>query len=191
MIKIDQKKGLETRKYRLNSETDNLEVEFISLKHKLKYNIKCINIGNEIEYEAENSIIGKFFFVVTVLITIFSFGMYFFGNAKNPGSYIFSAIIWGCLSLFCLIKTNKDDILITNGNNVVRLFRDKPNEEEVMEFVNQLILISNEKKKDFFVNFDLEENDFNGNINWLLNMKIIDKIKFEDLKAEYRIKKLL
>jgi hypothetical protein len=191
MIKIDQKKGLETRKFRINDETDNLEVEINSLKHKLKYNIKCINIGNEIEYEAENTIIGKFFLVVMLLITVFSLGVYFFGNAKNPGSYIFSAILWGCLSLFSLLKSNKDDVLITNGSNVVRLFRDKPNEKEVMEFVNQLILMSNEKKKEFYINFDLDENDFVGNINWLLNMKIIDKIKSEDLKTEYRIKKLL
>ncbi|MBJ7882793.1 hypothetical protein [Gelidibacter salicanalis] len=51
--------------------------------------------------------------------------------------------------------------------------------------------IANEKKTEMLLNFDLNEEHFMGNIQWLLNMKLIDKTELEELKSEYKLKQLI
>lgn len=191
MNEIKQRKGFETRSYKIDSDSEFVQVEYNSIKDKLKYKIHLTEVGNEIEFEADNVIVGKIVFGITSLITLICLGVYFFGNPEKPGTYVANAIIWGALSILGFFKPNKDDILIVNGNKLIRLFRTKPNEEKVMEFANNLIKIANKKKKELAINFDFSEEQFMGNINWLMSMKLIDKEEFEELKSEYKIKRLI
>ena len=188
---IKQRKGFETRAYKIDSDSEFVEVEYNSIKDKLKYKIHLTEVGNEIQYEADNVIVGKIVVGITSLITLICLGIYFFGNPEKPGTYIANVIIWGVISIFGFLKPHKDDILIVNGNKLIRLFRTKPNEEKVLEFTNNLIKIANDKKKEMLINFDLNEEQFMGNIQWLLNMKMIDKTELEELKSEYKLKKLI
>jgi len=135
--------------------------------------------------------VGKLFVGITSLITLICIGFYFLGNPEKPGTYVANAIIWGAISIFGFLKPHKDDILIANGNKLIRLFRTKPNEEMVLEFANNLIKIANNKKKEMLINFDLNEEQFMGNIQWLLNIKLIDKRELEELKSEYKLKQLI
>jgi len=191
MNEIKQRKGFETRSYKIDLDSEFVEVEYNSIKDKLKYKIHLSEVGNEIQYEADNVIVGKIFIGITSIITLICIGFYFFGNPEKPGVYVANAIIWGAISIFGFFKPHKDDILIVNGNKLIRLFRTKPNEEKVMEFANNLIKIANDKKKEMLINFDLSEEHFMGNIQWLLNMKMIDKMELEELKSEYKLKKLI
>lgn len=191
MKEIIQKRGFETRSYKIDSESEFLEVDYITIKDKLKYKIHLTEIGNEIQYEADNVILGKIFLAITSIITLICIGIYFFGNPEKPKTYILNIMLWGGLSLLNFFKPHKDDILIVNGNKLIRLFRTEPNEEKVMEFANNLIKMANKKKKEFAINFDLNEEQFLSNLSWLLSMKLIDKTEFEDLKSDYKIKKLI
>ena len=191
MKEIKQRKGLETRSYKLDSDSEFVEVDYKSIKHKLKYKIHLTEIGNEIEYEADNIIVGKIFVGITCLLTLICLGIYLFGNPEKPGTYAANVIIWGAISLMGFLKPHKDDILIVNGTKVIRFFRNKPNEGNVLEFANYIIKIANEKKKELAINFDFNEEQFLANINWLMNMKLIDKTEFENLKSEYQLKKLI
>ena len=191
MKDIKQRKGFETRSYKIDSDSEFVEVEYNSIKDKLKYKIHLTEVGNEIQYEADNLIIGKIFVAVTGLIAIISLGTYFLGNSEKPGTWMFNAVLWGAITIFGFLKPHKDDILIVNGNKLIRLFRTKPNEEKVLEFANNLIKIANDKKKEMLISFDLNEEQFMGNIQWLLNMKLIDKTELEELKSEYKLKKLI
>ncbi|MDY2588514.1 hypothetical protein [Winogradskyella aquimaris] len=191
MNEIKQRKGFETRSYKIDSDSEFVEVEYNSIKDKLKYKIHLTEVGNEIQYEADNIIVGKIFVGITSIITLICVGVYFLGNPEKPGTYVANAIIWGVLSIFGFLKPHKDDILIANGNKLIRLFRTKPNEEKVTEFAKNLIKIANNKKKEMLINFDLEEEQFMGNMQWLMNMKLIDKSELEELKSEYKLKKLI
>ncbi|WP_298339178.1 hypothetical protein [uncultured Algibacter sp.] len=191
MKEIRQRKGFETRSYKIDSDSEFVEVEYNSIKDKLKYKIHLTEVGNEIQYEADNIIVGKIFVGITSIITLICVGIYFLGNPEKPGTYVANAIIWGALSIFGFLKPHKDDILIANGNKLIRLFRTKPNEEKVTEFAKNLIKIANNKKKEMLINFDLEEEQFMGNMQWLMNMKMIGKSELEELKSEYKLKKLI
>ena len=191
MEEINQRKGLQTRSYKINRNLEVVEVEYNSMKDKLKYKIKLTDIGNDIQYEADNVIGGKIFFVITSLITLFCLGYYFFGNPTQSGGILVNVLIWGVISIIGLLVPNKDDIVIVNGNKEVRHFRTKPSEEKVLEFANHLINIANNKKKEMLINFDLSEEHFMGNIQWLLTINLINNKELEELKTEYKLKQLL
>ncbi len=189
MLEINQKKGIERRSYRVNA--DYVEVDFKTIKEKFKYKVHLTEIGNQIQYEADNLFIGKLFFFISVLITLICIGVYFFGEPKNPETYIFNIILWSIISLAAFLSPSKDDIIIVNGEKYIRLFRTKPNQIAVIKFAEELIEIANQKKIEMAINFDLNEEQFLSNIAWLLNTKLISKTKADELREEYKIKKLL
>lgn len=191
MYELKQRKGFQTRFYKIDRNSEFVEVEYNSMKDKLKYRIKLSDIGNEIQYEADNVIAGKIFFVITSLITLFCLGFYFLGNPEQPGGILVSVVFWGFISIMGFLVPNKDDIVIVNGNKEIRLFKTKPSEEKVMEFANNLINIANDKKKEMLINFDLSEEHFMDNIQWLLAINLINKTELEELKSEYKLKQLL
>ena len=193
MNEIIQKKGFETRSYKIDSDSEFVEVYYKTIKEKLKYRIQLTEVGNEIQYEAENFLtnphrIFSLFFGVSAIICIFC---YLLVPRANPIVFIFLAILMSILCFISLIQPVKDDIVIVNGIKPIRLFRSKPNEQKVLEFANKIIKIANQKKKELAINFDLNEEQFLVNIQWLLNMKLIDKSELEELKSEYKLKRLI
>ena len=190
MNSLKQRKIFETRSYKLAPESDFVEVDIKSSKERLKYKIHLMEVGNEIQYEADNLIAGKILMVIMALISLGCVAYYFLEKPEDPGVYVANAIIWGSLVILGFLIPNKDDLIIANGNKVIRLFRDKPNEEEVLAFANVLIERANEKKKETLVNFDLNEDQFNANIHWLHAMNLIDKTELAELQAEYKVQKL-
>ena len=191
MLEIKQKKGFETRSYKVEPESDYVEVDFKTIKEKFKYKIHLTEIGNQIQYEADNLFAGKIFLGISILITLICVGVYFFGNPEKPQTYILNIVLWGIISIVAALVPHKDDIIVINGSKFIRLFRAKPNETEVMQFITSLIEIADSKKKEMAINFDLNEEQFTSNILWLLNTKLINKTEAEELKSEYKIKKLL
>ena len=191
MYEIKQRKGLQSRSYKIDPNSEFVEVKFNTTKDKLKYRIKLTDIGNEIQYEADNVIGGKIFFVITALISLFCLGFYLFGNPEHPGGILANVVGWGVISFIGVLIPNKDDIVIVNGNNEIRLFRTKPNEEKVLEFANNLINIANNKKKEMLIDFDLSEAHFLDNIQYLFAIDLINRKELEELKYEYKLKQLL
>lgn len=193
MNQIIQRKGFEVRSYKIDSDSEFIEVFYKSIKDKVKYRIQLVEVGNEIQYEAENTItnphrIFSIFFGTSAIISIFC---YFLVPRSNPVIFIFLAILMSILCFISLIQPVKDDIVIVNGVKPIRLFRSKPNEKKVIEFANKLIKIANQKKKELAIDFDLNEEQFLGNIQWLLSMKLIDRKELEKLKSEYKLKRLI
>lgn len=191
MNTIRQKKGFESRAYTLDPDSDFIEVEFNTIKEKFRYKIHLTDVGNEIQYQADNVLIAKVFWGISTAIAIFSTAYYFLGNPEEPGTYVVNAIVWGVISICGIFFSAKDDLLITNGNKLITLFRNKPNEQQALEFANFLIKKANEKKKELLINFDLNEDQFNANIHWLHSMRMIDKEEMAQLQADFSLKKLI
>lgn len=191
MNSIRQRKGFETRAYTLDPNSDFIEVEFNTIKEKFRYKIHLMDVGTEIQYQADNVLLGRIFWGISTAIAIFCTAYYFLGNPEEPGSYVANAIIWGVISICGVFFSAKDDLLITNGNKLITLFRTKPNEEQALEFANFLITKANEKKKELLINFDLSEDQFNANIQWLHAMRMINKEELEQLQADFSLRKLI
>jgi hypothetical protein len=188
---IKQRKGFDSRVYTLDDECEFIEVEYNTIKKKLRYKIHISEVGNEILYHSENMIKKQIFYIFSALIAIVCFVFYFIGDVEDRGAYRFNAIAWGILAGSGLMIIPKDDLVITNGNRVITLFRTKPNEKEVLEFANMLIGKANEKKKEQLIDFKLNEDQFNANIHWLHSMRMIDKTELAQLQADFSLKKLM
>jgi hypothetical protein len=191
MNSIKQRKMFETRAYRLELGSDFVEVDYRSSKEKLKYRIHLLEVGTDIQYEADNLIAGKIVMIIMAIMSIASVAFYFINKPEEPGMYIVNAIVWGGLVIIGILIPNKDDLIIANGSKAIRLFRNKPGETEALNFANFLIEKSNEKKKDTLINFELPEEQFNANIHWLQSMNLIDKAELVQLQADYNIMKLI
>lgn len=191
MNRIRQRKGFESRAYTIDPESGFIDVEWKTVKEKLRYKIHLSEVGNEIQYEADNALIGKIFFGISTLIAIYSLGYYFLGNPEKPGTYVVLTLVWGVISICGIFMSYKDDLIIANGNKIITLFRNKPNEEQALEFANSLIKMANDKKKEILINFELNEEQFQANIHWLQSMRLIDKAEFDELQKEFSLKKLL
>ena len=191
MNTIRQRKGFESRIYTLDPESDFVEVEYKSLKEKVKFRIHLMEVGNDIQYEADNLIVGKILFVFLALISTGCIAYLIFENPEEPGVYAVNAVVWGGIALIGLVVPNKDDLIIANGSKLVKLFRNKPGQEEALAFANFLIARANKKKKEALINFDLNEDQFYANVFWLHQMNLIDKTEFAELQSEYSLKKLI
>lgn len=191
MNSIKQRKMFETRAYKLESGSDFVEVDYRSSKEKLKYRIHLLEVGTDIQYEADNLIAGKIVMVIMAIMSIASVAFYFINKPEEPGMYIANAIVWGGMVIIGILIPNKDDLIIANGSKVIRLFRNKPDETEALNFANFLIEKSKEKKKETLINFELPEDQFNANIHWLQSMNLIDKDELAQLQADFSIKKLI
>ncbi len=182
MNAIRQRKGFETRSYSLDPETGFIDVELKTLKKKSRYRIHLSEVGNKISYHSKKEVGERIFYGISALISIYCIGYYFLGNPENPGSLAFNAIGWGILALSGFSKPSKDDLHITNGEKLITLFRNKPTEEQALEFANSLIKMANEMKKEMLINFELTEEQFLANIHWLQSMKLIDKMELRNFK---------
>ena len=191
MNSIRQKRGFESRAYTLDPDSDFIEVEYRSLKEKLKYKIHLLEVGSDIQYEAENLIIGRMLFAFLAFISIGCVAYLILENPEETGVYVVNAVVWGAISTMGLIVPNTDDLIIANGSKVIRLFRNKPNKEEALAFANFVIARANEKKKEALINFDLSEDQFIANVLWLHQMNLIDKTELAQLKADFSLKKLI
>jgi hypothetical protein len=170
-------------------EAELVAADLISAQLKSKYNIRFDEIGNEIEFVADNLLGDKILRLLFSFWTIGSIVLCFVDEARR-GAYVAAAFLAGMISILMFIKPRMDDIIITNGKITIRFFRNKPNEEEVMKFAKLLVSISNKSKRDRYINFELDEELFMANFSYLLNQKVINKDEFHSLKEDYKIKRL-
>lgn len=99
MNEIKQRKGFETRSYKIDSNAEFVEVQYNTISNKLKYKIHLTDIGNELVYEEDNVILGKIFVAMTSLVTLTCIGVYFFGNIENSKLLVGNAILFGLVSI--------------------------------------------------------------------------------------------
>jgi len=95
------------------------------------------------------------------------------------------------LALITKFKKHKDDIYLAGGQHSLVFFRTIPNEESVLNFINQVITTSRVylKSKYGIVDINIPENVFLGQLNWLKEEEIITEKEFYELKKEYDVKK--
>ena len=192
MIKeFKQKRKFNYRKHTLYE--DKVVVEYKSAKQTVKYEVKIDQIGFDIHYERENSIHRKFmcyFFLIAPFIVI---GIRFFVHNKFDFSTV--GLIFGMsyIMLFLIyMNEDKDDLFLIGHKNLV-FYRNIPNENEVLDFIDLVISTSKKHLKSKYIVFDnhITEDDFFARLNWLLEMKIITIEELNDLREDFIVKRLL
>ena len=188
---FQQKSWSNFRKYTLIS--DRIIVETKTLRKIDKYEVKLDRVGLDTYYQSDNTIAGKIFLAVCVVLVIASIVGYFLSNEKDSGIWVFNAILWLLMGCFAYFKKHQDDIYLVGGQNNLVFYRDIPNEKAVLEFIDKVKEQAKKYMKAKYTIFDSTtvEQDFYSRINWLRDREIISYSEYADYKSNFETQKLL
>lgn len=190
MIKeLVQKKGLNFRKFYLYD--DKIVIEERTSSKITKYDIELDEIGYKFFYEKENTNIGKIATWILATIPLILIIAYLLG-ALDGAPVIINSIVWGGLAIFGFVKQNKDDLILGGGQKAIFFYRNKPNEEAVMFFINKLIETSKKhikKKYLMFKEYETDEEIINR-LRWMLSIEVLSNKEYDIIREELKNRSL-
>jgi hypothetical protein len=188
---FEQKRGLSLRKFTLLD--DKVLVETKTLRKNQKFEIKLDNVGHEIFWQSDSTVLGKAFFYVCIALPFVLIAITLVNHSIDNRTLGINCFIWWLLALLNYLKQHEDDIYLVGGQRNLSFYRTIPSEEKVLEFVNEIISASKNYLKENYsvVDVTIPEDVFLGRLHWLKDRKIITDIEFHELKSEYNYKKLL
>jgi len=186
-----QIRGANSRKFILTS--DKITVETKTLRKNNKYEIKLDFLGFDIHYQSDNTLPGKIFLGVCFIWIVGSTLGYLNTEGKESGFWIFNAILGVLMACFAYFKQHQDDIYLVGGQTNLVFYRDIPNEQAVLEFIETVKIQARSYLKEKYTVFDnsTPEQDFYGRINWLREREVISYSEYIEFKTNYDTQKLL
>ena len=190
-IVFEQKKRFDVRKYTLYS--DKILVEIKTVRENERYELKLDKIGHNIHYQSDSMAVKKTaFYICFAVIPAIIWILHFMPPVQmDQGSAILGTAIFWAFALVILFRKHDDDIFLVDGQRSLVFFRTIPNEESVLNFINQVIETSRIylKNKYGIIDINVPEDLFLSRINWLREEEIISEKEFYELKNGYIVQK--
>ncbi|MEO8515175.1 MAG: hypothetical protein ABI426_00440 [Flavobacterium sp.] len=173
--------------------------EFEILESKLYYREKTIGKSDsDVKIPFEELSSHKSIRTTSSVVYLWCFlGAFFLGliafssrNDKDtdPDTWIVFALLgFAALIAFFINQENSWKIKVTNGTFVF-LYKNKPNEKEVNEFIDNLFLARNKYLRETYMKFDrnLNYEDLYKDLKWLRYVEAITKEEFDDKYDELK-----
>lgn len=188
---LEQKRGFNYRRHTLYE--DKVLVEMRSIRKIDRYEIRIDKLGFQTQYQADNTLPGKIFLAVCVVIPtaliIVELAMHNIG-LRN---LMVNCLCWFGLALFSLLKQHQDDIYLVGGDKNLVFYRNIPSEEKVLDFIALINRTTKEYIKNKYLTFDpaTSDEEYWARLNWLKETELITEEEFEDYKIDLEIKRLL
>jgi hypothetical protein len=191
MKEFAQKRGLSSRRFTLLS--DKIIIQTSTLSKNNKYEIKLDRLGLNVHYQSDNTILGKIFLVVCVIIIAALTVSYFLGGGIDKTTLIVNYFLWTLIGVIAYFKQHQDDIWLVGGQASLQLYRNIPNEKTVLDFLEE---VKNEVRtylKSKYTSFDktTSEQDFYSRINWLRDIEVISQAEYVEYKSNFNVEKLM
>lgn len=192
-MKLIQKRGEKTKEFELIA--NELFVKEKSLLSTKEWSVDIENIAHYKTIETHSkkgvNIIGIVFILIAILSWV---GLFIEGNSNGEKD----VIIWGgifmlFLGIIALKAPMNNTLTINTSHGNLIFYLDSPSRDEVEEFASVLIKKSKKSLVEKYsrVDFDIPEETFIEQINWLLNNNLIDINFYNEKKNEYKIQKLI
>lgn len=182
--KLTQKNGFFVSKtFTLNE--SKLIISEKTYSKRRQWEIPLDRIGYDKYYEAENTFVGKIATLVCFIIPLFTIHPYIKGELEIQPVFIIFGCFW-FLVLMAVLRVNQDDIILIGGQVNVSFYRNKPNEEAVSNFIDEIVTASKEYIKKEYLKFE----DYSSKeeyLNLLKNLKsrnILSNSEYSLLKEE-------
>jgi len=191
MVDFKQIRGSNFRKFKLTP--SKIIIETRSSRKNIKYEVKLDRLGFDIFYQSDNTTPGIIMFGICIAIIIGATIEHFTsGTLDTPGLIV----TWISCCGFCLLnylKQHQDDIYLTGGEVNLVFYRNKPNEETVLNFIEEVKKQTKLFLKEKYTVFDdtTTEHDFYNRMIWLREHEIIDQNEYITYINEFEIQKLL
>jgi hypothetical protein len=193
-LKFEQQRNFATKKFILDDQFVNVEDK--SWTEEKSYKIRLDKIGNEKYYHKE-SMKPKIFALIIIgtILLICNIGYIFFNehNSDNSSTMIVLNLIFGFIGIFFILKKTKDEVLIIGGEQNIVFFNDQKHSKELNEFIDKLIHSANNYilKKYGRIDADLPEATQMNILRWLRDRELINEEEYENLKRDYKLKKMI
>ena len=189
--KFIQKRGIGYRKFFLYE--DKIVIESRDLRKINRYEIPIEQLGFDLQYQADNVIASKIVLAILILISVASFVSYFFIDApKDKNISILNSVLFFLISLFAYLKPHSDDVYLVGGQKSLMFYRNRPNEESVLEFINKIIDTGKSHIRANYLKFDeyTERDEYFARVEWYKRKKVISEDEMNEFKHEFSMKKL-
>lgn len=185
-----QKQGYTRNEFHLMDETLSVR-QFTITEHK-EWVVRLENIGHQIVLEKDTSFMKIFLILFLGLSSFLWAGMNAYDHSNHMAIWVWMPLtifnLWIVVAIHLSPLTN--ELRLGNESEGLVFLTDKPSEKEVREFVEEIIHRS--KKillKKYSPDPDLPEELTISNLNWLLEIEVIDNKIFNEMKANYYLKR--
>jgi hypothetical protein len=189
MKQLIQKRGLNYRKHFLFE--DRIAVEDKSIRNVSKYEVKLEDIGVNKYYQRGNKTPGRIIFLFFLLSPVLLYIIQLFEHNNSQGVAFISVTCFACAILF-YSKKPQDDIFLVNGKKNLVFYRNVPNEETVLRFIDEIIATRKVYLKHNYSRFDnhTQENELVSRLNYLKNNEIITGEEFDKIYSDFKLSRL-
>jgi hypothetical protein len=188
---LEQKRGFNYRKHTVFD--DRVLVEMKTIRKINRYEVKIDKLGFETQYQADNTLPGKIFFIVCIAIPVaMTISELVFGNI-GIRNLVINYVCWFSIALFNVLKQHQDDIYLVGGEKNLIFYRSVPSEQKVLEFISLVNKTTKEFIKNKYLTFDpaTSDEEYWARLNWLKEAEMITEEEFENFKIDLEIKRLL
>ena len=194
-MKLNQKQGSRHREFELKG--NKLHVKTRSMGEHNEYTIDIEYLGEERFYKTYSRIgpriVGMVFYSIMILTIIGVLLEDNWTSGENVWALIIGVFLFGGLGSLAFFAQLRNELHLVGGSAQVMFLLNKPSQEEMENFINEItsrsrkILIDKYSK----VDPDLPEDIQIRNLYWLKEKGLISEEKYEELKQEYRNLKLM
>jgi len=191
VAEFEQKKRLSRRKYILYE--DRIALEIKTPQTTSKYEIDILDLGDKLDYHAENTkggfIILGCLFLIPVVLTILMLVEHTFNAGQVSGAWFCCF----CLVFLAYIKEHVDDVYLTGGKKNISFFRNIPSEQEVIAFIDLIKQTKKECLKKEYLAFDsnTDEEEYYQRLKWLKDQKFLNDEEYENAQIDFAVKRLI
>jgi len=185
-LKLIQKQGFTCYEFLLLDDT--LSVRQATITENKEWVVKLDNIGYKTKIEKDTSYMKPGLYISMGLFAL----LFVIGNAAThsnhikTGWWITISIIYAWFAMTVFLSPLNNKLMLVNGSEDLVFLTDKPSEKEVREFVDEIILRSKKVLlRKYGSDPDLPEQLMISQLNWLLDIGVIDNEAFDVLKANY------
>jgi hypothetical protein len=192
MKTLHQTRGFNSKTFTI--EKNRVCIETKSFSKATKVYVKLEKLGFELQYVKKNYypkkiLLAAIWFLPIVLTILLLLDT---PNIAEEGvfAFYFIALI---VSFVSATDSYQDDIYLTGGESALLFYRNRPNESDVLAFIDEVISSTKAFLKAKYTDFDeaTTAQDFYNCINWLYNREIITREEYINYKASFDMQKLL
>ena len=168
-----------------------------SMGETKEWSVDVEYIGEERFYKTNSRlgprIIGIVFFLISIISVVGFFMEKNLSNGDNIGGLILGLVLFGGLGLLTFFAPMRNELYLVGGSAQVMFLLDSPSKEEMENFIREIIKRSRKVLLEKYGTIDVdlpEETQFN-NFYWLKNRGLITNTEYDELKQEYRSRRLM
>lgn len=192
MKELIQRKVLNYRKFKLYP--NRIEIETKESGKLTRYKVPIEEVGFEKIYQADKNILAKLVWYVFIAIPLFIIVLYFI--LDNPESLDLKTTIivsggFGIVAILGFLHPMQDDVILEGYRNIA-FYRDRPNEETVNDFLEEIIKTARTYQRDKYIDLDedITEEELSHRLKYLKEKDIITKEESNVILETYRDRRL-